>query len=169
MTRSTAHRRLEADREDLMREAKALRQRAEFRVPGDVEHVIAGYRSDGALSIYFGPDPCYHFNSDLQLRRAYVDGHLYRTQGTTLSRMHRNRSGGQVELRRHDLTASELESFTAQTREKLMMFAVALREANAECIQSIPVDSHIASRLRSDLTQMTRYRVELAPSIPGRD
>ena len=53
MTRPS-RRRIEANREDLMREATALRRRAEFLVPSETETVVAGYRSDGSLSLYFG-------------------------------------------------------------------------------------------------------------------
>ncbi|MCA9074152.1 MAG: hypothetical protein KDA93_03900 [Planctomycetaceae bacterium] len=168
MTHASPHRRLEADREDLMREATALRQRAEFRAPGQVDSVIAGYRSDGSLSIYFGPDPCLHFNSALQLRRAYVDGYLYRTQGTTLARLHRDRSGKQVELRRHDLSPTELERFLDQVRAQLTTFFDALQEANAECLQSVPPNADITSRLTKDLSDLVSQPLQLAPAIAGK-
>ena len=66
----------ESDREDLLREATALVERIEL-APADAaddEHIVAGFRRDGALSIYFGADPVYHFNSAGELRRAYCDG-----------------------------------------------------------------------------------------------
>ena len=60
----------ESDREDLIREATALRNRIEWKIPDEPELVFAGIRSDGSLAIYFGPDPVYQFSIDGGLRRA---------------------------------------------------------------------------------------------------
>ena len=81
--------RQEVDREDLIAEAVALRRRIELALPGCDNPVVAGYRSTGALSLYFGADPVYQFDERGRLRRAFVGGHLYRTQGTTLAELTR--------------------------------------------------------------------------------
>ncbi len=60
----------EEEREDLMRDAKALVDRIELVVPGFEEPVVVGFRTNGAASFYFGQDAVYHFNSQLELRRA---------------------------------------------------------------------------------------------------
>jgi hypothetical protein len=70
----------ESDREDLMAEATALRRRVQLQVPGEALSIIAGFRDEGRVSIYFGPDPVYHFDEQGRLRRAFVAGRLYRTQ-----------------------------------------------------------------------------------------
>ena len=54
-------------REDLSAEATALVRRAEFVAPAadrpnDESPLVAGFRRDGSLSVYFGEDPVYQFN-----------------------------------------------------------------------------------------------------------
>ncbi len=64
----------ESSREDLLREATALVERIEL-VPHATDpliaasdlfdkHIVAGFRRDGALSVFFGEDPVYHFNAE---------------------------------------------------------------------------------------------------------
>ncbi len=168
MNSPTSHHRLEVDREDLMREATALRERAEFRVPHEPETVIAGYRNSGSLSVYFGPDPCFHFDAAGGLRRAFVGGDLLRTQGQTLARLRRLRTGGTVELRRHDLSADELETFLRNARTRLTALLNGLQSADIKCLQEIPQDAHLAERLVSDLSQIVAGPLSLAPPIAGR-
>ncbi len=164
----TSHRRLEVDREDLMREATALRQRAEFRLPQERETVIAGYRSSGSLSVYFGPDPCFHFDAAGRLRRAFVGGDLFRTQGDTVARLQRIRTGGTVELRRHDLPADELDAFLDMVRDRLASLVKGLQSDDAHCLQEIPADAHLAERLVGDLSRIVAGPLSLAPPIAGR-
>lgn len=168
MTSHRSHQRLEVDREDLMREATALRRRAEFRVPDEPEPVVAGYRSDGSLSIYFGPDPCFHFNPQGRLRRAFARGELYRTQGETLARLNRVRSGESVELHRHDLLPHELDHFLKNVRDRLQQLLAALEAGAAECLQEIPDRSNLDKSLIDDLSRILTAPLQLAPRIPGK-
>ena len=69
----------EADREDLMREATALVQRAEFSAGG--KPVFVGFRTNGAASVFFDSDPVYQFNSNGELRRAFVAGDALQSRG----------------------------------------------------------------------------------------
>src|SRR5262245_3342321 len=101
----------ESDREDLMAEATALRERIALQLGGETEHVVLGFRDNGGWSLYFGSDPVFHFDAAGGLRRAFVDGELYRSQGTTLARLTRTRTDREVQLVRHDLSQGELEEF----------------------------------------------------------
>ncbi len=168
MSRPPPTNRLEVDREDLMREATALCQRAEFDVIGESESVMAGYRSNGSLSIYFGPDPCYHFDPDRRLRRAYVDGDLYRTQGTTLARLHRDRINGTVELQRHDLTPHELTQFIERVIERLSRFEASVEDLTVSCVQQIPNDGDTPRRVSRDLKSLITQPLTLAAQIRGK-
>lgn len=158
--------RQESDREDLMREATALQRRAEFRVAGFADTVIAGYRRDGALSIYFGPDPCYHFDRSGRLRRAFIRGHLYRTQGDSLSRLTRVRTAKLVELQRHDLTAAELAQWLADVSAELRRLHAALPDA--VCLQEVPINGDMQASLSLALASLLQSPVRLAPPIAGR-
>ncbi|MEQ9067261.1 MAG: hypothetical protein RLO18_11075, partial [Gimesia chilikensis] len=99
----------EQDREDLMREAIALYPRAEFQVPQESEPVFWGQKRSGQYSFYFGGDPVYQFDEQGHLRRAYLDGHLYRTQGNTLARLTKVRTADSSILERYDLKQAELK------------------------------------------------------------
>src|SRR5204863_2544475 len=68
----------ESSREDLLREATALVERIELIPNGSTSdgRIVAGFRRNGALSVFFGEDPVYQFNAAGELRRAYTDGKL---------------------------------------------------------------------------------------------
>lgn len=111
------------DREDLIAEATALVDRIELCVPNELGDqqttVIAGFRSNGFLSIYLGQDLHFQFDHDGCLRRAYVDPHLYRATYGNLSRLERRRSGDQVILERTELDTGEARDFLDQCRQHL--------------------------------------------------
>jgi hypothetical protein len=159
--------RLESDREDLMAEATALVQRAEFVVPGQTASVIAGYRRDGALSIYFGADPCCHFDDQLRLRRAFAAGSLYRTQGHTLAHLQRSRNGQSVDLLRHDLTPAELDELCSQFTDRLRELHTSLKR-DARCVQEVPPGAGLPERLVASLEQLLQAPIALAPAIRGK-
>ncbi len=93
-------------RDDLMAEATALRERIEYSVAGQAEPVVAGFRTSGQWSLYFGSDPVYHFSANGALRRAFLGNDLYRSQGQTLARLTRfHELRLKCNLFRHDLTS----------------------------------------------------------------
>jgi len=159
--------RYETDREDLMREATALVRRAEFRVPWIDETIIAGYRRNGSLSIYFGSDPCYHFDADVRLRRAFIEGCLYRTQGATLARLERRRRANHVELERHDLTPSELGKVVREMVDNLSRLQASLSR-EAECLHAVPDGANVQSELVLSLLRIHKSPGTLAPAIRGK-
>ena len=137
----------EADREDLMAEATALRQRVGLELPGVAENVVAGFRDNGVCSIYFGADPVFHFDADGSLRRAFVAGDLYRSQGTSLARLSRTREGREVHLVRHDLEPAELAEFLAAMRSCLEQLYSALANGSARVVQQVPPETDLRPRL----------------------
>ena len=152
----------EADREDLMAEATALRERVELALPGETEHVVAGFREDGRFSLYFGPDPAFHFDADGRFRRAFVAGRLYRSQKQTLARLTRSRTDEAVHLERHDLDPAELERFLADMKDHLNRLARALEENQAAVMQQIPAGAD----LRDKVARSLRSAMELRLSVP---
>lgn len=111
--------RIEADREDLFEELQSARCKWELRLTDRTEPVLLGVRHDNRLSVYLGPDPCYHFDAENRLLRAYVGGYLYRTQGVTLARLLRQRDESTTTLLRHDLTTAELQAFREQVVQEI--------------------------------------------------
>lgn len=160
--------RIETDREDLMREATALRIRAEFQIPGREETIIAGCRDNGWWSIYFGPAPCYHFDAEGRLRRGYVGGRLYRTQETTLAELERVRSDAATRLLRRDLQPEELDAFLNDMRDQLTNLETALRSGTAILLQAVPFEANVAGPLTRFLADMLNAPPALAPPIKTR-
>lgn len=109
----------EADREDLLAEATALVERIELDVPGEAEAVVVGFRRDGAASFFFGADPVYQFNAARELRRAFVDGLLYKAVSGHLAELRRERSAGATVLWRRDLDGAEQGEFLARAAARL--------------------------------------------------
>ncbi|HKD37350.1 MAG TPA: hypothetical protein VKB78_11135 [Pirellulales bacterium] len=103
--------RQEHDREDLLAEATALVDRVELQIDGNDETIIVGLRPNGAAAIYFGEDFAYQFNADRQLRRAFLDDRLYKADGGRLAALRRERTPGEVQLLRHDLSSAETAAF----------------------------------------------------------
>ena len=156
----------ESDREDLIREATALRQRVEWIVPGERGLVVVGFRRDGSLSVFFDQDPVYQFNPTGQLRRAYVDGFLFRTQGHTLARLTRERTAANTTLLRHDLTADELEQFQTAMRDRLARLFERLN-ASAVRVEREVREQDIAD-YADGLEDVLSVENWLAPALPGR-
>jgi len=151
-----------------MREATALRQRVEIRNGSDEETIIAGFRDDGRFSIYFGPDPVYHFSDEGQLRRGYVGGHLFRTQGSTLARLTRQRSEQQSNLMRHDLDEEELQQFLTAMDRRLSELSQFLQHGQAQIVKQIPAQPSLLPKLLQALQCALCSSPRLAAPIKGR-
>lgn len=156
----------EADREDLIRDAVALRNRIECQVPGEPEPVVIGLRSDQSLSVFFGQDPVYHFNPDGQLRRAYVDGFLYRTQGDTLAKLRRERTESETTLVRTDLDEASLQEFLSTMQVRIAELRCALDAESATVLRSV-FENGTPPDFSSSLAKVELAR-RLAPAIATR-
>jgi hypothetical protein len=141
----------EADREDLIREAVALTERAEFRIDGSAELVTIGFRTTKAMSVFIGQDPVYHFDPEGRLRRAFVDGFLFRSQHTTLARMVRERTETQTLLLRTDLTESELGDFRSRMLSALQNLQQSIKDGSAVISRSVPADVDLIPQVLSGL------------------
>lgn len=141
----------ETDREDLIAEATALQARVELQVPGAAAPVVAGFHRDGRLSIYFGPDPVYHFDMQGRLRRAFVDGNLYRSRGDTLSRLTRERTATATNLLRHDLGTDELSSFLSAMWSTLKELQRQFEEGGTVVLRQVPPEADVVGRVRRTL------------------
>ncbi len=166
--------RQESDREDLFAEAVALTRRLEGTVlnasdPAFAGKLVLGLRDNGWLSVYLGSEPVYHFDARHRLRRAYVDGWLYRTQGTTLARLQRSRSATETTLLRTDLAPPELLRFRERMQQLLRDLASHLTSPAWQTLRRFPeydlrIEADIADRLSGCLT----VGDWLAPPVPGR-
>jgi hypothetical protein len=153
----------ESDREDLMREATALRERVELQYADELFPVVAGFREDGRISLFFGSDPAFHFDPDGRLRRAFVDGELYRSRGDTLSRLTRSRTAAATDLIRHDLTTPELQTFVLGMQKRLQGLIGALEAEQATVLRQVPEGVNLVARLRQNLART--LNAPLAPAL----
>ncbi len=139
----------EANREDLIREAVALTERAEFRINGSIELVTIGFRTTRAMSVFIGQDPVYQFDPEGRVRRAFVDGFLFRSQHTTLARMVRERTETQTLLVRTDLNESELADFRSRMLSVLQSLQQSIMNGSAVISRSVPSDINLVPQVVS--------------------
>ena len=190
----------EADREDLMAEATALVRRLEIMVASpaslksdsdgtaETEPITAGFRRDGAFSIYFGQNLAYHFDPAARLKRAYVAGKLYRTQAGRhaasqpltgegqLAELTRVRTTAETVLQRRDLPATECEAFLDSAAGRLVQLQKVLETGEFHLLRSVPTGgTAIVDELRAMLTRLIVPRpasgqstLQLAPRFPGK-
>ncbi len=140
--------RQERDREDILREATALVERAELRVAGFHDDIVIGFRRDGCGSIFVGPDPVYQFNSAGELRRAYQAGKLIKAERGKLVSLSRQREASQVLMQRHELNETETSAFVEQMNSDLLRLREALHEGNVTIAGQIPPDGEVVERIR---------------------
>jgi hypothetical protein len=163
--------RREADREDLFAEATALVRRAELIIRGGNESIVFGFKRDASLSVYFASDPVFHFDPSGRLRRAFIDGCLYRTQGHTLAELIRERTETRTVLRRRDLDPQELSGKLGYMRARFIDPVLAIAEGRLQSLKlfpeadgSLPGDfvAFVSPVLRAPDAQL------LAPRIKGK-
>lgn len=157
-----------SDREDLMAEAVTLLPRISFLVPNSKEEIVAGQRADGRWSIFFGGDPVYQFDAHDRLRRAFVAGELYRSQGTTLARLTRQESQHETVLLRHDLSGEELTQFFQRLRQYLQTVADAIARETAQILICIPPDTGYLAELANSIQNVLQGGDTLSPALNKR-
>ncbi len=158
-----------ADREDLFAEAVAMTRRLAGRWSAEGPLIVAGFRENGWLTVYLGPDPMYQFDAEGRLRRAFRDELLYRTQGTTLARLRRERTSETTELLRYDLTSGELAEFRQIVYGDLQPLVKALADGRFLVESLVPADdADIAADIVETLHLVFAANPWLAPAVPGK-
>lgn len=152
----------EQDREDLLGEATALQPRGELLLPAYAEPVVVGFRKNGAGSVFYGADPAYHFNTQQQLRRAYVDGLLIKADGGRLVAMRRVRVPGEVQLRSRELTDANQQQLLAALTERLTTTEASLRAGRFTLTGEAPTGSGIVDRTLEWLAMMVASPMPVA-------
>lgn len=159
----------EADREDLWAEAVAMTSRVELTVEGQPTSVLVGYRDNGWCSIYFGQDEMWQFTAEGELRRAFRYGDLFRSQGTTLARLQRQRSSEETTLLRHDLTPEELAEFQRETHDRLRQLREAISSGRVVVQREVHIGpGSLLERISTTLNAILQAGRFLAPGIPGK-
>lgn len=154
----------EHDREDLLREAKALVERVSLTLGDSDIEVVIGFRRDGSASFFLGASPVYQFTSTGHLRRAYADDRLYKADAGRLVALRRERTADAVELIRHDLTAQETTQFLSEGQARLADLRRALDAGNYTLLGQVPQDSDVIARVRAWLAALpANWQVASSP------
>lgn len=158
--------RQESDREDLLREATALVERIELAPPGasEADHIVAGFRREGALSIYFGADPTYHFNPAGDLRRAYIDGLLYKAQDEHLVSLERVRTNEEVQLVSRQLSGDQQHSILDVMSHRLSELARQIEKGELTIVGQVPNDADVLGRVARWLKSHDQITVAARPN-----
>lgn len=136
----------EQDRENLLREATALVERAEVKIASHEESIVVGFRRDGSLSIFFGADPVYQFNTSKQLRRAFVAGLLYRAERGKLVALRRVHDQNATTLLRHDATAEEQTALLEELSRACQEFHARLVCGDFSLVGEVPPQANVVAR-----------------------
>jgi hypothetical protein len=158
--------RRESDREDQLREATALVERAELTIEGDDEPIVVGFRRDGSASFYFGADPVYQFNTAGELRRAFVEGLLYKAERGRLVALCRERSATEVALVRTELSADDSAALVSAMRDRLALLLSTLAAGNYSVVGQVPADAAVPERICRWLDELpTNVPIASAPNV----
>ncbi len=144
----------ESPREDLMREAVALVQRIEFQVEGESSPVVAGFRRDGSISLYFGEDPVVQFNTRQQIRRGFHAGQLIKAERERLVALTRVRTERETELLRHELSDEETRAYLQEIQGRLSRLRAAIDQQRCVVLRQVPQDEDVLLRVRQWLDSL---------------
>jgi hypothetical protein len=145
----------EEAREDLLREATALVARVELRVAGFEDSIVAGFRSNGAASFFFGQQVVYQFNVAGELRRGFFEGRLYKAECGQLVNLTRRRTAETVDLVRHELNRSETADFLSNARQRLAKLRNALCERRFQIVGQVPANKDITGQVQDWLATLS--------------
>jgi hypothetical protein len=159
--------RQEQPRENLIAEATALVERVELLLAGVPQPIVAGFRLEGSASLFFGDDPVYQFNARGDLRRAFVDGRLYKADGGRIVEMTRQRQADRIQLLGHELPAAAAKEFVAALHSRLSDLAGKLLSGQVQVVAQVPPDGEVVARLGRWLAAHGE-RIEIASSPHAR-
>ena len=111
----------------------------------------------------------YQFDESGRLRRAFVSGLLYRTQGSTLAQLRRERTETETTLVRRDLTPLELIEFQDITRATTAVLRHQLAAGQVVILRQVPTnDAQLINDFTAALDQALHSPEFLAPAIAGK-
>ena len=165
--------RQESDKEDLIRDATALVERAEIFCEGWSTIITIGFFRDSRCSIYFDQDPFYQYDANGLLRRAFENGFLYRSLGSRLAQIDRRRSTSEdsetssVVLHRTDLTVAELQRFRERMTIHVARLRTAINRAEYSVRRAVTPDGEIPARTLPLLNAVLQHGAEFVSSSVG--
>lgn len=154
------------DREDLLRDARNLSPRVQLRaaIGGRDTAVFAGFRGE-SLSLYFGPEPVFHFNAAGELRRAFLAGRIVKAEAGRLFAMERVLGENQVELRTSAVATHEHQTVFADLAARLADLRTAFASGEVVIEGKEPPDGDAVERLKGWLERHATLMVAASPRV----
>jgi hypothetical protein len=153
-------------REDLLCDARGLVPRVLIRAEfeGVPVEVLFGFRGD-ALSIYFGGDPAFHFNSRGDLRRAFVGDRIIKAERGQLVSLTPKRSSDQTALMAMVMSSAAVSALLNDLRQRLSILAGLLAKNDATVLGCQPEDADPLPRILSWLAAHSQPAIALSPRV----
>ncbi|MBB74811.1 MAG: hypothetical protein CMJ75_09890 [Planctomycetaceae bacterium] len=157
--------RAQQPREELLRDATALVERVALQVSYWTEPVVVGFRSNGAVSIYFGEDPVYQFNCDDELRRSHWKGQRIKAQQRQLKLLRQKPDSPRLQLSNTDLGTEQTNAFVDELAKRLELLRTAVFHRKLRVIGQVPEQPDLLPRLHNWLESLAAHpTIALTPS-----
>ncbi|MEE3371589.1 MAG: hypothetical protein VX346_19815 [Planctomycetota bacterium] len=157
--------RAQQPREELLRDATALVERVSLQVSYWTEPVVIGFRSNGAVSIYFGEDPVYQFNRDDELRRSHWRGQRIKAQQRQLKLLRQEPGSPRLQLSNTDLGTDQTNAFVDELAKRLELLRTAVFRRKLRVIGQVPERPDLLPRLHIWLESLAAHpTIALSPS-----
>jgi hypothetical protein len=143
-------------REDFLRDATALAPRILLRVTiqGEPCEVFAGFRQPESLAIYFDDDPVYQFNSQSELRRAFVAGSIIKADGGGLVAWERSETLDQTAMLSRRLNTAETQELSKSLLARIADLKAAIASNEFTIVGQVPPDGDAFEKLQTWLDKI---------------
>ena len=158
--------RAQQPREELLRDATALVERVSFHVNYWTEPVVVGFRSNGAVSIYFGEDPVYQFNRDDELRRSHWRGQRIKAEQRQLKLLRQEPGSTRLQLSNTDLGTDQTNAFVDDLTNRLELLRTAVFHRNLQVIGQVPEQPDLLPRVQRWIESLGSHpTIAISPSV----
>ena len=151
--------------EDLLTEATALVERAKIVIPDQPDPVVFGFRQNGAVSLFFGPEIAYHFNKYNQLRRVFMLGVRYKAAEGQLVRIDRVPNVPNVRLQITPVKPAQVETIFSLLDHQLSRIKTRLGAAKYRLIGQVSLNGKIVERLQDCIPELLHHRIADSPHV----
>jgi hypothetical protein len=143
-------------REDFLRDATALLPRILLRatIQGQPCEVFAGFRQPESLAIYFDDDPVYQFNSQGELRRAFVAGSIIKADGGELVAWQRSETLDQTAMLSRRLSLAETQELSKSLLARFADLKTAIACNDFTIVGQVPPDGDAFEKLQTWLNKI---------------
>ena len=151
--------------EDLLADATALVERAQLELPTINNPFIFGFRTNGALSLFFEDVAVYHFNQRDELRRIFLCGKRYKAEEGQLLSVDRIPQTRGVRLQSAALNPEQTDKLLCGMNQRLDVLDSLFDAGRYQIIEKIPKHVDIIARLHIRIPELLQNRIAQAPYV----